>query len=484
MTPDALAAFARTSLDEALAERGDPAESALAIFRRAASTVPAYAAYLRAHGVDPAGVADLARVPLMTKDAYVAAHPLAERCRGGSLASLDTIAVSSGSTGEPTFWPRSADDELAVARRFEQVFVDSFGAAEKRTLAVVCFPLGTWVGGMFTTAACRHLASRGYQVTTVTPGNDRAEILRVVRALAPAYDQTVLLGYPPFVKDVVDGALADGFSWAPASIKLVLAGEVFSEAWRTLVCERAALARPEYDTASLYGTADAGVLAVETPLSIALRRFCDVHLDAARALFGSTRLPTLAQYDPRARYFETTAEGTLVVTADGGAPLVRYHIADDGGVLGFDAMLARAAELGFEAPPSIRARRLPFVWVFGRSRFAISLYGANVFPEMISVGLEQPDVRAWVTGKFVMEARETDSRDRRLAIDVELARGVSATEAMRDAIAGSILAELLRLDSEFSHYVPREVQRPEIALFAYGDPARFPVGVKHRYSRR
>src|SRR3546814_8875585 len=83
-------------------------------------------------------------------------------------------------------------------------------ADSRRTLAVVCFALGTWIGGMFTAACCRHLAAKGYPITTVTPGNNRDEILRVVQALGPQFDQTVLLGYPPFLKDVIDHGRASG----------------------------------------------------------------------------------------------------------------------------------------------------------------------------------------------------------------------------------------------------------------------------------
>jgi len=71
------------------------------------------------------------------------------------------IAVSSGSTGTPAFWPRFVTDELAIAVRFEQVFHDSFHADSRLTLTVVCFALGTWVGGMYTAACCRHLAAKG-----------------------------------------------------------------------------------------------------------------------------------------------------------------------------------------------------------------------------------------------------------------------------------------------------------------------------------
>jgi len=487
--------FIETDLDRLLEERAgaDPLPAALARFQRAAAGVPAYAAFLRERGIDPASVRgpdDWRRLPFMTKADYFHRYPLPELCRDGDLAACDMVAVSSGSTGEPTFWPRALADELAVASRFEQVFRDSFGADERPTLAVVCFPLGTWVGGMFTAAACRHLATKGYPITVVTPGNNRVEILRVVRALGPRFAQTVLLGYPPFLKDVVDAGIAEGFAWRAQAIRLVLAGEVISEAWRDLMAERLGLGDPARDTASLYGTADGGVLGNETPISIAVRRFLARDPEAARAVFGQARLPTLVQFDPFERFFEEH-EGTLVFSGEGGIPLVRYHIADEGGVLPYAALMAQLRGLGFDAEAEARRggargiRPLPFVYVFGRSHFAVSYYGANVFPDTVIIGLEQPAIRELVTGKFVLEVRESDDRDRELWIAVELsARGAEAAPGpVGDAVAESILATLLRLNSEFANYVPAARQRPRITLWPTGHPEYFPIGVKHRYSR-
>src|SRR6185369_10421606 len=274
----------------------DGAEAALALFHDVAATVPAYGAFLRSRGVDPAAirtVADFARVPLSTKENYQRRYPLPELCRGGRLDACDMVAVSSGSSGRPTVWPRSVLDEQLVAARFEQVFRDSFDAADRRTLAVVCFALGSWVGGMYTAACCRHLAAKGYPITVATPGNNLDEILRVVGELGPHFDQVVLLGYPPFVKNVIDAGASRGVDWPALSIRLVLAGEVFSEQWRDLVGRRAGMTRPCFDSASLYGTADAGVLGNETPLSVAIRRFLADRPEAARGLFGDSRLPTL-----------------------------------------------------------------------------------------------------------------------------------------------------------------------------------------------
>jgi phenylacetate-CoA ligase len=476
-------------LDEHAA--ADPMPHLLALFRATAAGVPAYRAFLREHGVDSDAIctgADFRRLPLLTKANYLSRFSLADLCRGGSLHSCDMIAVSSGSTGVPTFWPRALSDEIGVCLRFEQVFHDNFEADRRRTLAVVCFPLGTWVGGMFTASCCRQLAAKGYFVTVVTPGNNKGEIFRVVRALAPQFEQTVLLGYPPFLKDVIDAGAAEKVPWPEYGIKLVLAGEVFSEEWRSLMAERAGMTR-FWDSASLYGTADAGVLGNETPVSVAARRFLASRPDAARVLFGEARLPTLVQYDPLVRAFEEH-DGTLVFSGDNGVPLVRYHISDRGGVVPYEAMIERLHGFGFDAEAEVRAagaraiRRLPFVYVFGRSHFAVSYYGANIFPEMVSIALEQVETRDWVTGKFVMEVTENEGRNPHLNVAVELAPArAGAPAALSDTVADALVAALVRLSSEFAHYVPPERRRPIVRLLPAGDPEHFPAGVKHRYSR-
>ena len=443
-------------------------------FRDVAASVPAYRKFLADAQIDPAAVQsveDFRQLPMTSKGTYQNRYPLPELCRGGRLDGCDMIAVSSGSSGRPTIWPRSLVDELQVAERFEQVF-RTFQADSRGTLAVVCFPLGTWVGGLFTTACVRHLAAKGFPITTVAPGNNKAEILRVLPELAPHFERVVLLGYPPFVKDVIDS----GTGWPAHRIKMVFAGEVFSEEWRDLVASRAGVADPVSDMVSLYGTADAGVLGNETPKSVSIRRFLAGRPDLARDLFGESRLPTLVQYDPASRFFEAH-EGTLLFSADNGVPLIRYHIADEGGLVPHEDMARFCARNGFTPAPG---PELPFVFLFGRSLFTVSFFGANIYPENVTVGLEQPGISDWVTGKFVLETYEDTDRDRQLRITVELAPGRNGDASL---LAAAIRDQLLRLNSEFAHYVPAERQRPEVVLRPAGDPEYFPAGVKHRYTR-
>jgi len=492
-TQVALRRFLDSDLDGLI--RPDPTavnERVLGLFRDASETVPAYREWLESHGIAPDCVRtleDFGSLPLMTKPGYMQAYPLASRCPGGTLTGSDRVAVSSGSTGSPTFWPRSLRHELDIAVRFEQVFRDSFRAHERRTLAVVCFALGNWVGGLFTTSCCWHLSHKGYPLMVATPGNNKDEIFLVIRSLAPEYEQTVLLGYPPFVKDVIDAGAAPGIDWAHLNVRMVFAGEVFSEEWRTELVRRPGSSSPCHDTASLYGTADGGVLGNATPYTIAARRFLAQHPEAARELFGESRLPTLVQYDPASRYFEVH-EHTLVVTGDSGVPLVHYHIADKGGVIGFETMQAflrdhgatrwMAGELGEGMP----VRPLPLVYVVGRADFTVSFYGANIYPENVTVGLEQPGLMELLTGKFVLEVSEDANGDKHLNVTAELRPGVTGDAELASRLAASIHAQLLRLNSEFRNYTPPERQLPVVSLRPFGDAEYFPAGVKHRYTRR
>jgi phenylacetate-CoA ligase len=486
-----IARFMATPLEERLSRDHlrHARERVLDLFRRTVREVPAYREFLATQQFDATSVRtyeDFARLPLLTKQNYINAYPLPARCTGGTVLGSEIIAMSSGSTGKPLAWPRSVEHELEVATRFEQVFARSFGADRRSTLVVICFAMGSWVGGMYTAQCCRYLAQKGYPITMVTPGNNPTEILRIIEDLGQYFDQLVLAGYPPFLKDVVERGVTQGLEWKRYKVKMILAGEVFSEEWRNLVCERLGAGDPGSATASLYGTADAGVLANETPLSISLRRFFGEHPEAARTVFGESRLPTLVQYDPCSRYFETHQD-TLVVSADSGVPLVRYHIADKGGIFGYDELLQRVRDLGGDPLTGLDEHGvapLPFVYLFGRADFTVSYFGANVYPENISVGLEQPDIRNWVSGKFVLHVVENAERDKELHVIVETSPGIEPAANLAEVIGASIRSQLLRLNSEFANYVPAAYQAPRITLRPSGDPEYFPAGVKHRYTKK
>lgn len=68
---------------------------------------------------------------------------------------------------------------------------------------------------------------------------------------------------------MIDNALASNIDTASMNLKFILAGEVFSEEWRSMIMRRCSISSS--DIVAIYGTADAGILGCETPLSIELR---------------------------------------------------------------------------------------------------------------------------------------------------------------------------------------------------------------------
>lgn len=491
---DVFARFLSIPVEEYLAEtqRLTDASHLLDLFHRTVARVPAYREFLGTKGILPEFVrsyADFCLLPMMTKDDYVRAYPLVQRCRDAKITNADTVAVSSGSTGLPTIWPRNVEDELGVAYEFERILKWSFAAHQRSTLAVICFALGTWVGGFYTTAVCRYLAQKGFALTVVTPGNNVAEILRILPELAPEFDQVVLFGYPPFLKTVVDAGITANIRWAEFNTKMVFAGEVISEAWRKLMTVRVEGTDVLHTTASMYGTADAGVIGAETPLSIAIRRFLADHGETAKLIFGESRLPTLVQYNPNSRFLETNGD-TLVVTCDGVVPLIRYHIADKGGVIAFDAMMKVLRDAGCDPTTHFKLAlntsnvALPFAYVFGRADFTVSYFGANVFPENIAVGLEQDEFENALTGKFVLEVGTTSDGNAELQLTVELTLNSEPYPGLATEISESVRTHVCRINSEFANYVPAERQYPTVNLRPFGDPEWFPIGVKHRYTRK
>ena len=88
---------------------------------------------------------------------------------------------------------------------------------------------------------------------------------------------------------------------------------------------------------------------------------------AAKALFGESRLPTLVQYDPCTRFFEVE-DGNLLFSGNNGVPLIRYNICDQGGLITYAEIMEFLANWNFDPITELEnhrgIRQLPFVYVF------------------------------------------------------------------------------------------------------------------------
>ena len=116
---------------------------ALALFKAAATYVPAYRDYLKKLRIRAGAISsfeDFQRhVPIIDKETYLKRYPLEQLTWHGSLASSHIIVTSSGSLGPPWLWPRGPIAEAQNILEHELILFEPFQLQERSTLALVCF---------------------------------------------------------------------------------------------------------------------------------------------------------------------------------------------------------------------------------------------------------------------------------------------------------------------------------------------------------
>lgn len=427
-------------------------QNALRVFKKAASSVPAYKKFLKKYGISPKRVTgtDFSKVPLSDKKNYLYRYPLAELFPYGKIPPM--AYASSGSSGKPTFWFRGDEQEELGGEFHEIIFRDVFGIRkDEPVLVIVCFSMGVWIAGNFTVAACREVARRGYNLTVISPGIEREDIFNALSGLAPKFKTVVLTGYPPFLMDVVNEAVERGIRFK--NTKVLTAGDKFSEEWRDALLRLVGSKDPYQSIAAVYGSADAGGLGHETPLSIFIRRVADQNKEFRTALFSEGGvLPGLVQYHPEHIFFENV-NGELAFTTNTAAPLVRYNIHDAGAVMGWEEMRYFLREHQLEGATKrhgLLEWKLPFLVLKGRTDVAVTFYALNIYPEHIKAGLEDKKVSRFLSGNFLAYNKTVrGGKVQQLHIRVELAHGRRPTKKIEEAVRRSLVEHFITQNIEF-----------------------------------
>lgn len=311
-----------------------------------------------------------------------------------------------------------------------------------------------------------------------------------MKDLAPQFSRTILAGYPPFVKDIIDEAPSRGIQLKKLNLRILTAAESYSEAFRDYLAKKAGIRNPCLDTMSVYGTADIGTMAYETPTSILVRRLAVRKKRTFGALFANIeRTPTLAQYNPLFITFEAP-DGNILLTGDNTIPLVRYEIGDHGGVLAYPEMKDALASTGINFEKEARRAgiwqaktELPFVYVYERNDLSTKLYGAIIFPEPIREALQAKKLASSVTGKFTMSTRFDRNQNQFLEINIEMKPGVASGARLKFLCVKAVVGRLLARSSEYrNNYgaIPQKVT-PRINLWPYGYKKYFMSGGKQKW---
>jgi phenylacetate-CoA ligase len=467
-------------------------KNALALFHRAARDVPAYKDFLKKHKISPAKIntfADFQLVPPISKKNYLRQYPPDKLVWGGKLGHATVWTSTSGSTGEPFYFPRTETLDKQYSILAETFLNDSSYGTEKPALVIVGFGMGVWIGGILTYKAFEIASQRVKQVVSIiTPGINKGEIFHALKSLSPRFGQTILIGYPPFMKDILEEAPAQGIDLKKLHLRLLCAAEAFTESFRDYLAKQAGIKNVYRDTLNIYGTADIGAMASETPTSILLRRLAMKSDHLFETLFAKiAKTPTVAQYNPAFITFEAP-DGEILLTGDNVLPLIRYAVGDHGGIFSMDEAEKKLGQHGIDLESAARRahaplNEMPFVYVYERSDFSVKLYGAIIYPEHIREGLAHPALQNFVTGKFTMMTKFNKKEDEYLEIAVEMKRGKKASKSFTQKIQRHIVESLLKRNAEYRnnyHSMAHKVT-PTIVLWNYEDPVYFRPGIKQKW---
>ena len=426
-------------------------------YYRALRTVPAYRRFLVSQQKELVAETD--------KETYIKPYSTADRCVDGSFFHGRTmIDESSGSTGTPYNWVRSEKE-----RHESHTFVSYFATycyGRERWITINGFSMGAWATGINMGVS---LQKNGIVKNT---GPDIAKILHTLRFFGPGYTY-LITGYPPFLKHLIDVADEEDFPFHQYRLYGLAGGEGMSEGLRDYLLRRFA------KVYSGYGATDLEIgIAGETPISVAIRRLAREREDVKLALFGSdSRLPMVFQYNPIMHHIEVNEHSEVVFTISRSSllsPRVRYNVHDVGGVLTSDEMAQRLASVGVDIDLLRRISgdgnvRLPFLWIFGRRDYTISVMGANIYPEDIEQCLYQDTALAELTNSFCLSLVEKANGDVRPRFLFEVSKEPNAELARR--FSESIVPRLVELNADF-----REAWReypetlvPEIQLYRLGE---------------
>lgn len=450
----------------------------LALFKEVAARVPAYKDFLLKNSVAINAIKtipDFSHLPAMTKKNYIEEYSVADRSWDGKLSAQHIISTSSGTTGQPHFWPRNLQAEIEGAYAHEFLLKEFFHIDKKDTLFVNGFAMGNWIAGTFTQSCVQLLSWKGYKVSVMSPGYNLESVCEVVEKMKDYYQQIIICGHTPFLKEVIEALSEHMFDWKKNSVSLLGTGQAVTENWRKYI-EDILCIQPNINRFfNLYGSADAALMGFETPQSIALRSYFALHSEKSQSVFASNRLPSLYNYDPRLTYFETE-EGELLITKNSGCPLVRYNIHDQGGIIESSKM-EQYSQDSKVLQNAVQA--LPYVFLFGRDKFMVKLYGANIYSEHAQHALSHTLLQKHITGRYLMEVAETKEKNPQLIIRLERRQNIEGKEELVKLIQDIFIQEVSSLNKEYSYILKElgEKVRPQIITHTYQDHEYFPAGV-------
>jgi len=440
-------------------KRGE--DMALNLFHEAAERVPAYKDFLRKRKIDHKKIKtinDFKKVPTTDKDNYLRKYDRKDLCWDGDFKGKSwVVSATSGSTGDPFYFPRTDIQDAYYALTAELYLRENFKIQDKSTLYIDAFAMGAWIGGIFTYEAIKKVSERGYRLSIATPGILKQEVINSVKNLGSEFDQVIIGCYPPMLKDIIDYGNEEGLDWAVYNLGIVFSAEGFDEDFRDYIIRNASLKDEYLSSLNHYGTADLGTMSHETAASILLRRQMLADSSLRKDIIEDTKkLPSVTQFIPEMFFFEEQ-NNLLICTSPSGYPLIRYDLKDRGNVRKYEEVEGIYKTHGKSFKEELKTKgidksfwNLPFVSIFDRIDSSVTLVGGIIYPEEIKRVLIKDTYNEIFTGKFTLEVVKDKDMDSKLVVNVEARKNISLKKIRTEELVEDIVKELLANNSEYA----------------------------------
>ncbi|HET6995470.1 MAG TPA: hypothetical protein VFI06_10840 [Chitinophagaceae bacterium] len=430
-------------------------------FLRAKRNVPAYREFLRSKnfkgprfkGLLP----QLYEIPETDKENYVKVYDIDARAMGGELPESDVIIdESSGSSGTATNWARGSFERKRNAKMIQFGIRNLFG---KEPLFVInAFALGAWATGINIAMSCVKFAK------IKSPGPDTVKIENTLKQFGKKHNY-IVMGYPPFLKTLVDQAEID---WMEYNVSFIFGGESMSEGMRDYL-----LAKGIKKVYSSLGASDLELnISAENDFTISLRRLIrDNKALQQHLLRFSGALPMIFQYHPADFLIESSGKGELIITICRPgyvSPKIRYNIHDRGHVVELKELYSVMDKLKIDRSTLVKPQTdLPILFHYGRSDMTVSFFGANISPvDVNEVIFLMPQLAAKVSS-FCISAPEDESGNKNLIIHLELQNGLVEEATCHAKIEKEFFSRLASVNQDFREAVRMTNRDNRVSLSFY-----------------
>ncbi|MEK7390052.1 MAG: hypothetical protein AAB036_10175 [Elusimicrobiota bacterium] len=440
-------------------------ETVMACARRAWEQAPAYRRHLAAHGIDAlTGNVSWRELPPMDKKSYLGLHRSEDLVAAELSEKILYWGSSSGSSGEPFYWPTLRWRDCVQAGTAPVIDLDglwreAFRLRERKTLVLYCIKVGAWSpGAPLLTLLYRLIESSDLHLGLAVATHSHEEAADIARRLGSHYEQCLFVTVPSLVRPLREALRLAGVDLSRARFSVL--GECFPEELREQLDAECGLRWPDIGLVSdVYASSDTGVIGAESMPSIALRKLLLSSRPLREALgLREQSLANLYNLTQRDLFVEEL-EGELLFTRWQAIPIIRYNLHDRGELWDWEELrkLLRALEPSDERQAALKQRALDpsnphqtLVAVYGRND-ALIITGDNFYDSDFLCALSSAKLEGEVTGVFFVSLSRSEE-GQGIAWDIEVRPEVAITDELRKKIASS-LAESFRRAVHLRAYV-------------------------------